>query len=396
MLSGIYRNPTEIIFGKNSLTALGSCIRRFSRAEATKVLVVHGSNVYERYGIGARVRAELDRAGILYVELGGVRPSPNADIVYRGIELCRQTGVHAIIAVGGGSVIDTAKAIGVGVEDDGDFFDFFEGKRPPKRMIPVVTVLTIFGAGSESSDGAVISKNGKKRSAGGPMMYPAVSILDPTLTETVPPSLLASGIFDSMSHVFERYFSPTAHVETTTELCFGLLRVLSQLGPRLVADPNDEDVRANVMWASKLAHDNTVGFGRKHDWGTHTIAHEVGERTNRPHGAVLAVLFPAWMRYMRPFHGELFAELGRKVFAIGGESSDEIGIKTIDEVQAVARRLGLPLTLTELGMNGHDAFEEIADSCASTTVSGTIGNLRRLTRSEIVQVLRIATGVQTC
>lgn len=396
MLSGVYRNPTEVIFGKNSLASLSGCIRRLSRVEPMKVLVVHGSNVYERHGIGARVRAELERAGIGYVELGGVLPNPQADIVYRGIALCREDGVHAIIAVGGGSVIDTAKAIGIGVDDDGDFFDFFEGKRAPKRMTPVVAVLTIFGAGSESSDGAVISKDGRKRSTGGPMMYPTVSILDPTLTETVPPFLVACGVFDSMAHVLERYFSPTAHVETTTELCFGLLRVLSRLGPRLVTEPRNDDVRANLMWASKLAHDNTVGFGRKHDWGTHAIAHEVGELTNRPHGAVLAVLFPAWMRYIRPFHGELLAELGRQVFAIGCEPSDATSTKAIDEVQALAQRLGLPLTLAELGMNDYSVFEEIAERCASTTVSGTIGNLRRLTKAEIVQVLKIATGVQPC
>lgn len=388
MLDGTFRNPTEIIFGAHGIHSTATRLK----AMAARVLLIHGRNSYNASGLAAAIHEAFADSAIEYVEFGGVRANPTAESVYRGIELCRSYRPDIILAVGGASVIDVAKAIGIGALCDHDFFEFFERKRIPTSTLPVATLLTIFGAGSESSDSSVIDKDGCKYACGNPLMFPIFSVLDPALTRTVPPFLLASGIFDSFSHVLERYFTRTSDVRTSTHLCFALMRFFSEAGPALVASPEDDGLRGDLMWAAKLAHDNTVGFGRKGDWATHAIAHEVGARCDRPHGAVLAVLFPAWMEFIGRSQPQLLCRLGSQVFGIGDTDEHSASRKTTHAVRSFVSSMGLPSTLRELGFADHTQFRSIATACCRINPSGTIGNYVRLGPSEVMDILNIASG----
>lgn len=387
MLDGVFRNPTTIYFGKDStrraldeMPALGS-----------RVLVVHGKQAVERFHLLDLVREKFAARDIFHVTLDGIQPNPTADRVYNGIELCRRHDIDFVLAIGGGSVIDTAKSIAIGVPHDGDFFDFYIRKSVPIHMLPVGTVLTIAGAGSESSDGAVITKDGLKYACGSPAMYPQFSVLDPTYTTSVPKFLTACGVVDAISHVLERYFTKATAVLTSTELSEGLIRALMANGEALLDDLDNYDLRAEVMWAAKLAHDNTVGFGRKHDWGCHTIAHELGARSDKAHGALLAVVFPAWMTFMQSKQPEAFARFGAGVFGLRDDDVDELGRAAIAAYRAFLARMGLPRTLSDcLGADVRADFDAIAAACSATTASGTIGNFERLNRDDIVNILNFA------
>ncbi|NBY53842.1 MAG: iron-containing alcohol dehydrogenase, partial [Betaproteobacteria bacterium] len=342
MLNGVYTNPTTIYFGKD---AIQIALERIPQ-DIQRVLLVYGRHEAIRLGIVQQASSLLSNKNIECHHLRGVEPNPKADKVYEGIIISKTKGIDLVIAVGGGSVIDTAKSISAGALYDGDFFDFYLRKDTPKSALPLGTIVTIAGSGSESSDGAVIERNGLKYSCGTHLMYPRFSVLDPTYTMTVPKHLTACGIVDSISHVLERYFSKTTHVSTSTELCEAVMRSLMEHGEILVDNLNNYDLRAEVMWASKLAHDGTIGFGRKHDWATHTIAHELGARYDRPHGELLGVLFPAWMTYVQKQNRAIFSRWGRKIF--GHMDSDEsiIGLKAIHSYKEFINRIGLPTTLT--------------------------------------------------
>jgi alcohol dehydrogenase YqhD (iron-dependent ADH family) len=387
MLDGIFRNPTTIYFGK------GSADRAINDYPPTdsRVLIVYGRQAVERFGLIEQISKKLTERGIIHVMLDGVQPNPTADKVYTGIDLCRQNSLNFILAVGGGSVIDTAKSIAVGACYDGDFFDFYVRKSLPEHMLPVGTIVTITGAGSESSDGAVITKHGLKYSCGSPAMYPLFSVLDPTYTITVPKFLTACGVVDAISHVLERYFTKTTGVLTSTALSEALIQTLMKNGEALLADLSNYDLRAEIMWAAKLAHDNTLGFGRKHDWATHTIAHELGARYDKPHGALLAVLFPAWMTLMHRKHPDVFANFGAGVFGLDNKDIVKQGEDAIAAYKNFLGRMQMPRTLSEcLGADVRVDFDAIASACGATTISGTIGNFERLTKDDIISILNIA------
>lgn len=388
MQDGIYSNPTKILFGKTSLELLGEEVAKSAR----KVLVVYGGQTYFKLNLDKNIKNQFQKQNISYWELGGIKPNPLADKVYEGIALCREHDVQLVLAVGGGSVIDTAKAIAAGVNYEGDFFDFFERKCLPSKLMPVATVLTVVGAGSESSDGAVISKNDRKYSCGSPMMYPLFSILNPELTLSVPVYQSVCGLVDAISHVMERYFSSTTYVETSTAMCEALIRTLIHYGRLIINDPQNYEIRAEIMWAAKLAHDNTVGFGRKQDWATHAIAHEVGARYDAPHGATLAILFPSWMYYICLKHESLFVRFAKEVFYISSENktNQEIAHEGIAAYQKFVETLGLPTNLRELGLTDTTEFLAIADACSLTTKSGTIGNLQRLTKTDVIEILKLS------
>lgn len=387
MLEGTFRNPTTIYFGKDS----ARCALDELPAAGSRVLVVHGKQAVERFGLLGLVREKFAARGLFHVTLDGVQPNPTADRVYAGIELCRQHDIDFVLAIGGGSVIDTAKSIAVGALYAGDFFDFYLRKAVPAHMLPVGAIVTIAGAGSESSDGAVITKDGLKYACGSPAMYPLFSVLDPTYTTSVPTFLTACGVVDAISHVLERYFTKATAVLTSTELSEGLIRALMKNGEALLTDLDNYDLRAEVMWAAKLAHDNTVGFGRKHDWASHAIAHELGARYGKAHGALLAVVFPAWMTFMQRKHPEVFARFGAGVFGLRGDDPVALGIEAIAAYRTFLRRMGMPPTLSEcLGTDVRAEFNAIAGACGATTMSGTIGNFERLTKDDIVEILGLA------
>lgn len=387
MLDGVFCNPTKIYFGKDStgrtLDELPAC--------GSRVLVVCGKYAVERFDLLNLVREKFAKRGIFQTTLSDIHPNPTADKVYIGIEMCKRHKIDFVLAIGGGSVIDTAKSIAIGTLYDGDFFDFYLRKAVPNRMLPVGTILTIAGAGSESSDGAVITKDGLKYACSSPAMYPSFSVLDPTFTTSVPTFLTACGVVDAISHVLERYFTKSTGVLTSTELCESLVRALMANGEALLADLENYDLRAEIMWAAKLAHDNTVGFGRKQDWATHTIAHELGARYDRPHGALLAVIFPAWMMHMHRKHAETFARFGERVFGLRGDSPEPLGVQAIAAYRAFLARMGMPRTLREcISIDIRNAFDDIAAACSTTTLSGTIGNFERLSKDDIVTILSLA------
>lgn len=385
MIGGINHNYTKAFFGDELWDAFISEVISHGK----RVLLVFGNISERQKELQSRLGRDLSNTQIW--SLTGVTADPTADKVYEGIELVEKNNIDHILAIGGGSVIDAAKAIGLGCKADHDFFDFFDGAKRPESMLPVGVLLTISGAGSEASDGAVITKDGRKLSCGGPFMHPQYVFMDPYLQLTVPEHLLCCGIFDSLSHIIERYFSNTPHVSTTSALALALFKNIMELGLSVKNNPADVELRGELIWAQKLAHDNTVGFGRKQCWATHTISHEVGVRTKETHGEILSVLFPAWLTFIATEQPEAVAKFGSAVFDLESEESLEKQCTvTVSKLKEFSKMLGLATSLQDLGHDLQDQYESIAKACSETTKSGTIGNFRRLNTADIEKILKLA------
>jgi alcohol dehydrogenase len=388
MLNGIYRNPTIIFFGKSVDLAVGEEVKKYSK----KILLHFGGESFKKYGLYGKVTNSLKSSGIEFIELGGVKPNPQADLVYEGINICRKENIDFVLAVGGGSVIDSAKAIGIGVPFDGDFFDFFEKKQVPQKSIKVGVILTLPGSGSESSDGAVITHEQlkKKYDCGSPIMYPVFSMLNPENTYTVPKHYTSCGIVDAISHILERYFTNTSHVDCTDRICEGLIKTLMKYAILVDKEPDNYDVRAEIMWACKLAHDNTAGFGRKQDWACHKISHEIGARYNVAHGAILAVIFPAWMKHVYKTNENIYLQFANRVFDIETSSMEnsQAILLAINKFQEFLKTIGMPSTLRDIGLNKAE-FPGIAQCCVAIMPSGTIGNFVRLPAQDIETILNL-------
>ena len=325
-----FYSPTYFVFGKEEENNAGKYVKRFG---GSKVLIHYGGGSVVRSGLLDRIKASLAAEGIGYVELGGVKPNPRSGLVYEGIEICKKENVDFVLAVGGGSTIDSSKAIAVGALYDGDFWDFYSGKAVEKAL-PVGTVLTIAAAGSEGSSGSVITKEEGmfKRSAGGEAMRPVFSILNPELTQTLPPYQTAAGVTDIMAHLLERYFTNTKNVEVTDRVIEGLLLTMVNEAPKVIANPNDYDARANIMWAGMMAHNDCCGVGREQDWASHDIEHELSALYDCAHGAGLAVIFPAWMEYNMNHDVARFAQIAVRVWGCSmdfqnPENTAKAGIK---------------------------------------------------------------------
>ncbi|MDE7334813.1 MAG: iron-containing alcohol dehydrogenase, partial [Muribaculaceae bacterium] len=312
--------PTEYIFGRSAEQRVGELTAvKLGR----KVLLCYGGSSAKASGLLDRVEKSLVAAGVEFVEFGGIKPNPTDDRVYEGIALCREQGIGAVLAVGGGSVIDTAKAIAGGVPYAGDFWDFWAGRAVMTEALPVGVVLTIAAAGSEGSGNSVITKveGGKKVSLRTNVLRPRFAVLNPELTETLPPYQTACGIVDMMAHIMERYFSNTPDCELTDRLCEGALKAIVDLAPRVMADPHDYQARANIMWAGTVAHNGILGVGRDEDWTSHGMEHELSALYGVAHGAGLSVVFPAWLEYVAQFNSDKIEQFGRRVFGV--ESSAE-------------------------------------------------------------------------
>ena len=350
----VFYSPTYFLFGKNEEEKAGKYVRRFG---GSKVMVHFGGGSVKRSGLLDRVEASLAAEGIAYVELGGVRPNPRSGLVYEGIELCRREGVDFILAVGGGSTIDSAKAIAAGVVYEGDFWDYYQDK-PVEKALPVGTVLTIAAAGSEGSPDSVITKEDGmfKRGASGEALRPVFSILNPALTQTLPPYQTACGITDIMAHLLERYFTNTKDVEVTDRLLEGLLLTMVHEAPRVIADPDNYEARANIMWAGMMAHNNSCGVGREQDWASHAIEHELSAVYDCAHGAGLAVVFPAWMTYNMKHDINRFAQLAVRVWGCQMDfAHPEVTAKAgIDSFQRFLKSIGMPVDFAELGAKEDD------------------------------------------
>ena len=384
-----FYSPTYFVFGKDEENNTGKYVKRFG---GKKVLIHYGGGSVIRTGLMDRVKESLNGEGIEYIELGGVKPNPRSGLVYEGIELCRKENVDFVLAVGGGSTIDSAKAIAAGAVYDGDFWDFYCGK-PVDHALPVGTVLTIAAAGSEGSPDSVITKEEGmlKRGASGEGLRPAFSILNPALTQTLPPYQTAAGITDIMAHLFERYFTNTKDVEVTDRMIEGLLMTMIHEAPKVIADPNDYQARANIMWAGMMAHNNSCGVGRDQDWASHNIEHELSAVYDCAHGAGLAVVFPAWMEYTMNHDVMRFAQLANRVWGCSMDfQHPEITAKAgIDALRAFLRSIGMPQTLAELGGREEDIPAMAHTACYGNGNGGTQGGFVVLNEEDIINIYKM-------
>ena len=384
-----FYSPTKFVFGKDTENQAGAMVKEFG---GSKVLLHFGGKSAEKSGLLGRVRQSLTAAGVEYVELGGVHPNPLSDLVYTGIDLCRKNGVDFILAVGGGSVIDSAKAIAMGACYDGDFWDFYSYKVQAKKALPVGTVLTIAAAGSEGSGDSVITKveGMVKRGYGNECIRPRFSILNPALTQTLPAYQTACGATDIMAHVCERYFTNTKNVETTDRLCEAVLLAMINETPKVIAEPNNYEARANIMWAGMVAHNNIVGVGRDQDWNSHGIEHELSGMYDCAHGAGLAVIMPAWMKFVMKHDVMRFAQFATRVWGCKMDFSDPE--KTAREGIAAFRNfltsIGMPAKLSEVGGKEED-IPQLAKNFGLPE-GGTTGGFVHLTTKDIEEIYRLA------
>ena len=382
-----FYSPTEFVFGKGTENEAGKYVKKHG---GTKVLVHFGGGSAVRSGLLDRVKKSLEENGIAYTELGGVKPNPRDTLVYEGIDLCRKEGVDFILAVGGGSVIDSAKAIAMGVPYEGDFWDFYSGKSP-EAALPVATVLTIAAAGSEGSGDSVITKEegGLKRGAGSDLIRPRFSIMDPELTCTLPAYQTACGATDIMAHVFERYFTNTTEVEITDRLCEAVLLTMIKETPRVIAEPDNYQARANIMWAGTVAHTNIVGVGREQDWNSHGIEHELSALYDCAHGAGLAVIMPAWMEFVCSHNVLRMAQAAVRVW--GCEMDFECPENTAREGIACFRKflrsIGMPINFAELGAKEEDIPALVEKFGIG---EGRTGGYVKLSAEDIAEIYRIA------
>jgi hypothetical protein len=339
-----------------------------------------------------RVKASLDNEGIKYIELGGVMPNPRSGLVYEGIDLCRRENVDFVLAVGGGSAIDSAKAIAAGVVYEGDFWDFYKGK-PVDEALPMGTVLTLAAAGSEGSPDSVITQEDGmyKRGARGEAIRPVFSVLNPELTQTLPPYQTACGITDIMAHLFERYFTNTKEVEVTDRLIEGLLLTMVHEAPRVIEDPDNYEARANIMWAGMMAHNNSCGVGREQDWASHDIEHELSAIYDCAHGAGLAVVFPAWMTYNMKHDVNRFAQLAVRVWGCqmdfaNPESTAKAGIESL---RRFLKSIGMPGNFAELGAKAEDIERMAKVACYGDGRGGFVGNFVKLNQQDVENIYRL-------
>lgn len=384
-----FYSPTYFAFGDGQETRAGELVRRFG---GSRVLIVTGSGSVHRNGAFDAIAASLDKAGIPYVELSGVQPNPRSSKVYEGIELCRREKLDFLLAIGGGSAIDTAKAIGVGVPYQGDFWDFFCLKAQPTVTLPVASVLTIAAAGSEGSNSCVITKDEGmlKWAINLDLIRPKFAILNPKYTCTLPAYQTASGAVDMMSHICERYFTNTTDVSLTDRLCEALLRTIIEAAPRAIADPDDYAARADLMWAGMLAHNNSCGVGRVQDWASHQIEHELSSFYDCAHGAGLAVVTPAWMEYVYRNDISRFAQFAVRVFGceMNFANPEATALEGIRRLREFFRSLGMPVTFAEIGAKAEDIPDMVAHR-AQKPNGFPFGNFVKIQPDDMAEICRL-------
>lgn len=383
-------SATRFRFGRGAEAHAGELIRA---AGGSKVLLHYGGGSAIKNGAYGKVTLALEKANLPYVALGGVKPNPREDLVRKGIEIVRREKIDFILAVGGGSVIDSAKAIAFGAVYDGDFTDHAFGKdvkamTPVPAALPVGAVLTIAAAGSEGSSNSIISIGEKKlkRTITGDKLRPVFAILDPEFTFSLPPYQTACGLTDIFAHAAERYFSPTEDVLVTDELCEAVMRTVVAESARVLADPRDYGARANIMWAGMVAHNNLCGVGRAQDWASHGIEHELSALYDCAHGAGLAVVMPAWMDFVKDANLKRFVRFAERVWNVREGGSDaEIASAGISAYRAWLKSLGMPSKLDELG----GKVEDIPLLAANLGLKGnTLGAFKPLTQADVETILR--------
>ncbi len=383
--------PTRIIFGKDTQKEIGSLLK----PHAGKVLLHYGGKSIKKSGLYDEVKASLTESGLEIVELGGVVPNPRLSLVHEGIALCRKEKVDLILAVGGGSVIDSSKAIAMGVYYDGDVWDIYEQNLAVTKVLPVATILTIPAAGSESSSHSVITNEEKqmKLGYGSDLIRPLVSIMNPELFYTLPKNQVANGVADMMSHIFERYFSNTLHTDLTDGLCEATLKTIMKNALVISKEPQNYDAWCQVGFGGSIAHNDLLGLGRKQDWACHGMEHELSAIYDVAHGAGLAVLTPAWMQYVYNSNINMFVQFAVNVMGVQGSyrEPDTIILEGIARLREFFQKMGLPSTLSELGIN-ETRLEEMAKKASGEAYGKEhgLGGLKKLNWQDVLEIYKLA------
>ena len=388
----IYYTPTKVIFGKDEEKKVGELVKEFG---AKKVLIHYGGGSAVRSGLIDRVKKSLSEEGISYIELGGVKPNPRLSLIYEGIKLAKENGVDFVLAVGGGSVIDSAKGIGYGIANPEieDVWDLYIGKAKTKKCAPIGVVLTIAAAGSEMSGGSVVTKEDEqlKRSYNTDNARPKFAIMNPELTYTLPKYQIACGIVDIMMHTMERYFSPVGNLEITDRVAEGLLRTMIKYGKLSLENPENYEARAEIMWAGSLAHNGLTGCGGIGDWATHQLEHDLGGVYDIAHGAGLAAIWGSWARYVYKENPERFAKFAENVFGIEKVGIvEEIAIKGIESMENFYKEIEMPISISETGINlSDDDVLMLAEKCSN---NGTrfIGAFKKLYKDDMAKIYSMA------
>lgn len=384
-----FHSPTRIIFGRNAIPKTGEAVRA---AGARKVLLHFGGNTIVRSGLLDQVRGALSEAGVEWVELGGVKPNPRLSLVRDGIRLCKEHDVDFILAVGGGSPIDSAKAIAAGVLVEHDVWDFFTGQAAIEKALPLGVVLTIPAAGSEASSSTVVTdeENKLKRGAGANCLRPVFAVMDPTVTFSLPNNQTLNGVSDIMAHILERYFTNVQYNDFTDRLCEATMKTLIHNLPIVLNDPRNYEARAEIMWASTLAHNDLLSTGRIGDWASHSIEHELSGEYDVAHGAGLSVVFPAWMKYVYRQRLEQFIKFAMRVWDVeyDFDQPERTAREGIARFEAFYQRMGMPTRLSDLNI-GSEKLELMARR-ARYDDDGLMGNFVRLDKDDVLAIYRLA------
>lgn len=386
-----YENRSRIIFGRDEHKLIGKRIKPY----ADKVLFHYGGESIKKSGLYDEVKKSLAEAGVDFVELGGAKPNPRLTLVHEGIKLCRENNIKFILAVGGGSVIDSAKAMAMGVPYNGDVWDIYMKKHLPVNVLDVATILTLPATGSESSDSSVITNEELELKIGfsSDKIRPLFSIMNPELYYTLPENQVANGVCDMMSHIMERYFTNTTHTDVTDGLCESTLKAIMKNAKVLKKDKTNYDAWAEVSFAGSIAHNGLLGVGRRQDWACHRMEHELSALYDVAHGAGLSVMTPSWMRYVYKSNVNMFVQFAVNVMGVEASfrEPEAIALEGIDRLEEFFVFMDLPITLKELGIDQTN-FERMAKKATwfDEGKEQPLGGLQKLFWADVVEIYKMA------
>ncbi len=382
-----YYAPTKVVFGKDTEYEVGNLCKYY---KVKKVLIHYGSGSVVKSGLLSKVKESLENSNISYLELGGVVPNPRLSLVRQGIDICRENKIDFILAVGGGSVIDSAKAIAFGAPNKADVWDFYLGKKKIKKCLGIGTILTISAAGSEMSSGSVISNdsdNNLKLSYGHELGRPKFSILNPELTYTLPNYQTSCGAVDIIMHTFERFFSNVEPLSITDDIALSVIKNMMRYTPIALKDNTNYEARSEIMWVGSLSHNDLTGCGGISDWATHGIEHTLSGEWDVAHGAGLSAVWGSWARYVLSKKNMFrYVKLGKSLFNLEGNDMD-ISLRTIELIEEFFTSINMPISIKELG---YDMTEELADKLALVATGNgkkKIGSFKKLNVSDIKTIL---------
>lgn len=389
MKNFVFYNPARIIFGKGVEEKTGEQVLKYGK----KVLLHYGGGTIKKIGLYDKIIQSLNNSGIEIFELGGAKPNPRLSLVYEGIKICKENNIDFILSVGGGSTIDSAKSIAVGAVHDNDVWDFYSKGISIKKALPIGVVLTIPASGSEASPNAVLTKEDEslKRAIGSEVIIPKFAIMNPEYTCSLPTYQTACGASDILAHLMERYFTQVDNVDFTDRMIEASMRTIINNGLIAIKEPNNYDVRAEVMWVGTIAHNGLLGTGRVECWGSHAIEHEVSAYNDVAHGAGLSVIFPAWMKYVYKDNIDRFVQFAMRVFDVdfAMNKREEIVLEGINRLEQWYKALGLPIKLSEIGVT-ESAIRDMAEKAVFDRADKTLGNFKKLTADDIFEIYKLA------